>query len=118
MKNLKAVVRLNIKPPNSKGQHAKDCVVCSGLIKILRTIEDSNSINGVTKTEGMAYSKAWALLNNTEKELGYALVKRNGPHGSTLTARGKKLLGIYNQLIAKLNKVANTELAKLVSSGT
>jgi molybdate transport system regulatory protein len=117
MKHLKAVVKLNIKPPKSEGMGARACVVCSGLIKILRMVEDNGAIYGITKSEGMTYTKAWVLLNNTERELGYPLVKRNGAHGSTLTSEGRKLLEIYETLIAKLNEVADAELARLVADG-
>jgi molybdate transport system regulatory protein len=115
MKNLQAVVKLNIKPPDSKGKYAKGCVVCSGLVKVLRSIEDDCAINSVTRTDHIAYSKAWSLLNSTEKELGYKLVRRDGARGSTLTPEGKKLLEVYDKLIAKLNEVAAAELAKLLA---
>ncbi len=69
-----------------------------GTAWLLKGIEETGSINKSTKAMGMAYSKAWRVLAAAEEQLGFALIKRNVPGGSTLTERGKQFLALYEEM--------------------
>lgn len=69
-----------------------------GLIDLLDGIDQYGSINHATRDMGMAYSKAWKIINRAEARSGLALVDRNGPGGSELTKEGQDLVRIYRQL--------------------
>lgn len=47
---------------------------------------------------GMAYSKAWRIVKETEEAFGMRLLHREGAHGSTLTEEGAFLLESFDQL--------------------
>ncbi|MDO4552481.1 MAG: LysR family transcriptional regulator [Bacillota bacterium] len=69
-----------------------------GVASLLRGIEATGSLYSSAKGMGMAYSKAWKTLQLVEEELGWPLIKRNGPRGSELTERGRKLLTAYQRM--------------------
>lgn len=66
-----------------------------GTAKLLAGIDEFGSLNKAAKSIGMAYSKAWNLLNNLEENFQTTLVVRSGANGSHLTPQGKKLLECY-----------------------
>ena len=69
-----------------------------GIATLLRGVEDYGSLNASAKKIHMAYSKAWRIINETEKSFGFDLIDRDGARGSTLTPEGKKLLEAYEEL--------------------
>ena len=64
------------------------------------------SLNAAAKGMGMAYSKAWRIIKDTEAALDLQLLNRDGAHGSDLTEAGNKLLDTYLAIEEKLQKEA------------
>ena len=82
-----------------------------GLAELLRRVEEHHSLRAAAASMGMAYSKAWTILKQSEKSLGFALLLsstggKNGG-GAVLTPEAKKLLAAYEDYCAKLNTQAD-----------
>ena len=58
-----------------------------GCVLLLQGIAREHSLNRAAKSMGMAYSKAWRIVNEAEGQLGCKLIERDGARGSTLTPR-------------------------------
>jgi molybdate transport system regulatory protein len=69
-----------------------------GTEELLLGIKELKSLNKSAARMGMAYSKAWKILKNTEKHLGFPLLTRDGPRGSALTPKGEEFLEFYKRL--------------------
>lgn len=74
--------------------------------RLLLEIESRNSIVSAAKELGISYRKAWGLLRDIERSLGFHLVgkQRGGRDGgrTVFTPEGKELLGAYKELISGL----------------
>lgn len=68
-----------------------------GAAGLLTGIEQYSSLNQAAKNMGMAYSKAWKIIKETEEHLGFALIERLGAKGSKLTEEGRVFLNYYRQ---------------------
>ncbi len=113
MKNLnklEADVRISISNPQSQS----GSVFGPGIAALCQGVRDKGSLNAAAKSMGMAYSKAWRIIKETEESLGTELLIRNGAHGSQLTEEGSKLLDIYASIQQKLAKEAVKLYQKLV----
>ena len=108
LSNLQPVVRLAIVNPDGKNRSEFG----RGIANLCRGVRETGSLNAAAKQMGMAYSKAWRIIKETEAALGMQLLDRDGAHGSTLTDDGNKLLDTYLEIDAKLQKVAEQEFAK------
>ena len=69
-------------------------------------VRETGSLNAAAKGMGMAYSKAWRIIKDTEAALDLQLLNRDGAHGSDLTEAGNKLLDTYLAIEEKLQKEA------------
>ena len=107
---LNASVKLSIRNPRSKS----DSLFGRGIAELCRGIRDLGSLNAAAKSMGMAYSKAWRIVKDTEEALGFPLLNRDGAHGSTLTPEGHKLLDAYTDVSELLNAQAQKEFLKAV----
>ncbi len=83
-----------------------------GVIQLLEGVEEFGSINRATAAMGMAYSKAWKIINSIEKEFGVRLIDRNGAHGSTLTAEAQQLIDVYHEALAAADAAAQEVFRK------
>ncbi len=83
-----------------------------GTACLLKGIERTGSINQATKDMGMAYSKAWKVLRVAEEQLGFPLIERNVPSGSSLTEQGRKFLAMYDQMQEAANQAVQEVLEK------
>ena len=109
VKQLKPRIKLIIENPKSKIESSFGpgvAALCEGV----RTI---GSLNAAAKSMGMAYSKAWRVIRDTEEALGFNLLNRNGAHGSTLTKEGERLLDMYHKLNSDVQKRAEDTYKKL-----
>ena len=72
-----------------------------GPARLLRAVEELQSLRAAAMSMNMAYTKALKLIKNTEKALGYPVIARvtggKDGGGSTLTAEGKEWLTRYEQ---------------------
>lgn len=102
LKGLEPSVRLSVTNPNSKS----NSVYGKGIYNLCKGVRDKGSLNASAKEMGMAYSKAWRIIKETESALGVQLLNRDGAHGSSLTDEGAKLLDIYASIEQELSKKA------------
>lgn len=100
--DLKTSIRLSISNPDSKS----NSVFGRGIANLCMGVREKGSLNAAAKDMGMAYSKAWRIIKDTEAALGLQLLIRDGAHGSHLTDDGNKLLDLYASIDEKISKEA------------
>ena len=89
--NLKPTIRLSIMNPESES----GSLFGRGIANLCLGVRETGSLNASAKGMGMAYSKAWRIIKDTEETLDVQLLLRDGAHGSTLTEDGNRLLDAY-----------------------
>lgn len=109
LSKLETGVRLSIVNPKSDSKS----VFGRGIANLCSGVREKGSLNAAAKEMGMAYSKAWRIIKDTEASLGVQLLVRDGAHGSTLTEEGARLLDIYFSINEKLSKEALKLYGKL-----
>ena len=87
-----------------------------GVAELLRHVREAHSLRGAAMTMGMAYSKAWRIVNEAEGQLGCKLIERDGARGSTLTPAGERAIAVYEELQADINQVIATKADALIAS--
>ena len=100
--NLKPTIRLSIMNPESES----GSLFGRGIANLCLGVRETGSLNASAKGMGMAYSKAWHIIKDTEAALDLQLLNRDGAHGSDLTEAGNKLLDTYLAIEEKLQKEA------------
>ena len=108
--SLKPHIKLTIENPKSKD----DAALGPGVAALLEGVRETGSLNASAKRMGMAYSKAWRIVRETEKTLGINFLDRDGARGSTLTKECVALLDAYWALQASVQEKAETTFAKLL----
>lgn len=77
-----------------------------GPMRLLRGVERTGSLQKSAEEMGMAYSKAWKMMKEMEKHLGFSLLLRypGGKHGggSVLTEKGRYFLEKYETMLQKI----------------
>lgn len=86
-----------------------------GCALLLEGVDEERSLNRAAKRIGMAYSKAWRLLNEAESQLGFRLIDRDGARGSTLTPEGRRALEAYRILQDEIDALVDRRLSELFS---
>ena len=100
--NLKPTIRLSIMNPDAES----GSLFGRGIASLCLGVRETGSLNAAAKGMGMAYSKAWRIIKDTEAALDLQLLNRDGAHGSDLTEAGNKLLDTYIAIEEKLQKEA------------
>lgn len=100
--NLKPTIRLSIMNPDAES----GSLFGRGIAGLCLGVRETGSLNAAAKGMGMAYSKAWRIIKDTEAALDLQLLNRDGAHGSDLTEAGNKLLDTYLAIEEKLQKEA------------
>ena len=108
--NLKPTIRLSIMNPDSES----GSLFGRGIANLCLGVRETGSLNASAQGMGMAYSKAWRIVKDTEAALGIQLLDRDGAHGSTLTEAGDKLLDAYVAIDKKLQEDAEKEFARIL----
>ncbi|WP_376774512.1 NTP transferase domain-containing protein [Clostridium thailandense] len=84
---------------------------------LLILIQETGSVRSACKHIALSYSKAWNMLNQLEKELGYEVVKRKhgGNNGGEtyLTNEGIEFLKKYQQFEQNVRQYANDEFERI-----
>ena len=93
MENYNFSIRIRVKKTDSP----TDFSFGKGVAQLLTGIEEYASLNQAAKHIGMAYSKAWKKIKETEEHLGFPLIERLGAKGSRLTREGAVFLNYYRQ---------------------
>lgn len=74
-----------------------------GVAELLHGVEQRGSIRAACRDMGMAYSKAWKILNRAEEDLGFSLLNReaggSGGGNAQLTPQGKAFLQRYDAFV-------------------
>lgn len=91
---LHPFIRLSINNPEATSKSAFG----RGVADLCLGVRNSGSLNAAAKSMGMAYSKAWRIMKDTESALGVSLLNRDGAHGSTLTPEGDLVLDTYIEI--------------------
>ena len=82
-----------------------------GIAMLLRMVEEKGSLLKAAQSMGMAYSKAWKILRETERVWGFRLTDREtggkDGGGSRLTRRGEQLLAAYEAFSAQARLQVN-----------
>ena len=80
-----------------------------GPYRLLKAIEAHHSLRAGAQSMGMAYTKAFHIIQNAEREMGFQLIQRSiggkGGGGSTLTPQAQELVeryGAYREACDKL----------------
>ena len=72
-----------------------------GPYELLRRVEETKSLHQAANQMGMAYSKAWRLIQTLEDRLGFALLERRvggkSGGGSKVTPNARDLMKHYRQ---------------------
>ena len=102
LKKLEPAIRLSIKNPESDS----GSVFGRGIADLCLGVRETGSLNAAAKGMGMAYSKAWRIIKETEAALGIQLLNRDGAHCSDLTDEGNKLLDAYMSIDQKMQEEA------------
>ena len=100
--NLKPTIRLSIMNPDAES----GSLFGRGIASLCLGVRETGSLNAAAKGMGMAYSKAWRIIKDTEAALDLQLLNHDGAHGSDLTEAGNKLLDTYLAIEEKLQKEA------------
>ena len=100
--NLKPTIRLSIMNPDAES----GSLFGRGIASLCLGVRETGSLNAAAKGMGMAFSKAWRIIKDTEAALDLQLLNRDGAHGSDLTEAGNKLLDTYLAIEEKLQKEA------------
>lgn len=109
LSKLKPTIRLSIMNPTAE----TGSLFGRGIANLCLGVRELGSLNASAKGMGMAYSKAWRIVKDTEAALGIQLLNRDGAHGSTLTNEGDKLLDAYIAIDEKLQKEAEREFGAI-----
>ena len=85
-----------------------------GCVLLLQGIAREHSLNRAAKSMGMAYSKAWRIVNEAEGQLGCKLIERDGARGSSLTPAGERAIAAYEELQAGASPVTSARMRERV----
>ncbi|MCI8367052.1 MAG: LysR family transcriptional regulator [Eggerthellaceae bacterium] len=100
LEDLVINVRISVANPDAPS----DSMLGPGVAKLCEGVREKGSLNAAAKSMGMAYSKAWRIIKDTEATLGIQLLDRDGAHGSQLTKEGAYLLNLYAEISEKLQQ--------------
>ncbi len=116
--DVSADIRVFIKSKGT-GHHATGLGL--GVVELCERVERLGSLNKAAADMGMAYSKAWRIVKNTEEGLGLTLFVRQGARGSHLTEEAKALITLYRRVqheaVEHANGVLKEALDELVANG-
>lgn len=102
LSSLETSVRLSIINPKTES----NSVFGRGIANLCIGVREKGSLNAAAKSMGMAYSKAWRIIKDTEQALGIELLIRDGAHGSELSSAGNQLVDSYLAIQEKISEEA------------
>ena len=82
-----------------------------GVARLLHAVQRLHSLRAAALSMDMAYSKAWTVIKNSEKALGFPLLASTtggkGGGGAALTPEGARLLRAYDTFCSRLHDAAD-----------
>lgn len=109
---LKPFIRLSIGNPESGSTSAFGL----GVANLCMGVRELGSLNAAAKSMGMAYSKAWRIMKETEAALDVQILDRDGAHGSQLTEEGNRILDTYFALVSDFQAESSESLKKFLQA--
>ena len=107
LSKLKPIVRLSVVNPDTES----NSVFGRGIASLCIGVRDTGA---AAKSMGMAYSKAWRIIKDTEAALDVQLLYRDGAHGSRLTEDCEQILAAYQAIEEQLQAQAEDSFEKQV----
>ncbi len=87
-----------------------------GPYELLKRVEKTDSLHEAAAQMSMSYSKAWNLVQQIEKRLGFAFLDKKvgglSGGGSRVTAEGKEFLRRYERFESDAKKVVERTYQK------
>jgi molybdate transport system regulatory protein len=72
-----------------------------GVARLLALVEETSSLRAAAQSMDMAYSKAWSIVKNSERGLGFKLLASTtggkGGGGAQLTPEARKLMRDFSE---------------------
>ena len=99
---MKTSIRLSVGNPHTE----QEAGFGHGIAALCLGVREKGSLNAAAKGMGMAYSKAWRVIKDSEASLDMQLLNRDGARGSALTPDGNRLLDAYLEISAALSAEA------------
>ncbi len=88
-----------------------------GTVTLLKQVDSLGSVSEACSKTGISYSKAWKLIRNAERELGFPVVRRmaGGRNGgeSQVTEEGRRMIELYEILERRISEAAQKEFCDL-----
>lgn len=88
-----------------------------GIAELLERTEETHSLRGAAAGMGMAYSKAWRIMKETEAALGFRLISSTtggrGGGGAQVTPEGRAMTEKFRALETRLNACAARAVCEL-----
>lgn len=82
-----------------------------GVARLLHGVQELHSLRAAALHMDMAYSKAWTVVKNAEKALGFPLLSSTtggkGGGGASLTPEALRLLTAYDTFCTELHDTAD-----------
>lgn len=79
-----------------------------GVAELLRRVDELHSLRAAAMSIPMAYSKAWTVIRNAEKGLGFKLLQSStggkSGGGAVLTAEARQMIAAYESYCAQLRE--------------
>ena len=87
-----------------------------GIARLMELTEEYHSLNKAAAAMGMAYSKAWKILNESEQALGFSLLARHAGGrsggGAVLTPEGRQMLTCYQSFVKEAGEAVEALFEK------
>ena len=89
-----------------------------GTVQLLKEIDRCGNVRDACEKCGFSYSKGWSIIKSCEEKFGYEIVERQvgGITGGTarVTAKGRDLLSVYEDLEDELSRLAVMRFRELM----
>ena len=93
-----------------------------GMAQLLRKVQELHSLRAAAMSMNMAYSKAWTIVKQAERELGFPLLVSvtGGRHGggAELSPKAERLLAAYGDYCARMRAFAAEEFGRAFAEFT
>ncbi len=87
-----------------------------GPFRLLQLTAQKGSLHQAAKSMEMSYQKAWVIIRNSEKRLGFPLLERKiggvAGGGSKVTEEGREFMKIYGRFRKETEKKLNEVFQK------
>ena len=93
-----------------------------GVAQLLHAVQQLHSLRAAALSMDMAYSKAWTIVKQAERELGFPLLVSvtGGRHGggAELSPKAERLLAAYGDYCARMRAFAAEEFGRAFAEFT